>query len=829
MAVVVKNRTYKNPFNSSTTNFLCGNVGTFIQHEFDVDVSVMFETSISESLSTPDTSTLKLVSGKKWKDLGFDVGMSITIVTSGYNGTSPTTATMIVNITAIYNDTLLHDGTYDCTMYTVVPGTNSVDTSLRITKVVITSSSALDACNIKYQLIKNTDSQSDSLVSVIDGTETELQVSGLSTLAINDIKSLTGLGYQSGMAIHSAEIKYISNVSGVRTYHFTIDYLINGIYDNLSDLQILQKPDYLNGTESMTDSILVKFFPQLNNPNVFIQNDMSWTRQLGNVGWINENYNGLADTFNVSNVSYSITAGSVSSLIYNQETTITATISGLTNPSDANLKLSYGILWATSDDTKYKSKNTNYLKNLKMNINGNSGFTNSVVSVSAGADTTLKQGYSIDNARIDVTSVDFSVSGSDIIMTLKVICTQDFQDYLEENPDDANYLIWLSIGDQSLNVNESNRVTKVIDINSFEEYVTPAGAFPNFSTNFLRHPHNLFSIGSDTLSSNIEDDVLAKHRIAIQTVFDPFFIEEISFKFEVENTSDGRIFELEKNSVNVSSYPVVSGVQEINYTGSRGFKLASTNEKNLISVVRDSVTDHDDFKYYNLFYGFKIRWEDWIERLGVPTDFYDTTKGKNGFNNDWYDYFTKSGWNIYYSVYLKGIKNGKEIEYRNRIPFIVRDYDSNPNLTKVINTYRNSDDTLLINGSDCIILNNELTRIEVEYELISGVFSQDEYGTICIQVENGAGEMKFRQLSTEVVSEIDCPLLPLSGETYCNISYPAPNKCVLKCLVDSSKLEDATDYVISSKLGCRQIVIDGFVYTTNVNIYNTNETNLIPA
>lgn len=833
MAVIIKNRVYKNPFNASSTNFLCGNVGTFLRLEFDAEVSVKFETSISESITTPSTDTIKLVSGKKWKDFGFDSGMTINIYTEGYSGGTFISSNNSVTISSIYNDVLIHNGTYDGTKYTVIPGIDNTDATIKLTRVVITATTILDACNFKYQLIKNSDSNNDTLDSVIDGTQTELQVSGLSTLAINATKPFIPLGYQSGMGITNAEIKYVSNVSGVRTYHFTIDYLITGIYTDFNDLSIFQKPDFLNGNEALTDSIQTKFFPQLNNPNVFIQNDMSWTRQLGNTGWLNENYNGLNDPFVVSNILYSIPSGNVSSLIYNQETTVQATISGLTNPSDPNLKLSFGILWATKDDTVYKSKNTNYLQNLKMNINGNYGFTNSVVNVGSGPDTTFRQGYSIDNARIDVTYVDFEVVGTDIRMTLKVVCSQEFIGYIDANPNDANYLIWVAIGDQSLNVNESNRVSKIIDFNNFEEYVTPAGVFQNMSANFLRHPHSENVGGTCDLGLVfLEDDILAKQRIAID-LGDPFLLNEVTFKIEAIRSIDELVYPLDEFSVNVSSYPIVNGVQEINYIGSRGFKYGPNNSKNNVKVIRKSDLDETFLKYYELQYGFKVRWEDWIERLNVPTAFYNTSKGKNGFNNNWFDYDSVAGWSIFYSVYLKGIKDGKEIQYKNKFFMQVYSYESNENILKTIKYYRNSDNTQLIGGYETsgkeigIILENEYTRIEVEYELTSGVFSNDEYGTICIQVENGAGQMKFRQISTEFISENDCPLIPLQGESLLNKTYTSSNKLVLKCLIDSSLLEDAVNYRITSRLGCKQISeTEDFIYTTGVNVSNTNGVNL---
>ena len=831
MGVTISNRIYRNDFNSSTTNFLCSNVGAWNRLEFDVTTDIKILGSSTETFSTPFTDRIVMMSGKKWKDFGFDSGMSLNVSLTLVNNSTGIVipVSVNVNIVSIYNDILIHDGSIDLTAWSVIPSNNGSDT---IKSVVLSSSTSLDAINLKYGLIKNSDSQNTSLNSIIDGTETEMICSGISAMAINDELPLNMIGMKSGMAIENAKIKYLSISGTSRTYRITIDFIIHGFYGTINELEDFIQPDWFSASETLTDNIIIKFLPQYNNPNVFIQNDISWTAQLGNVGWLNENYNGLQDDFSVVSVNYSIPSGSVNSLIYNQETTVVATISGLSNPSDVLLKLQYGILWATKDNDLFELNNYQYHKNLKMNINGNIGYSGSSILVSNPVDTTLKQGFSIDNARIDVTSVDFQVSGSDIVMTLKVICTNDFQTYLENNPDDRKYLIWLVIGDQVLTVNNSNRVSKKIDFNEFQEYIEPAGPYEYLTSNFISHERNETQIGQCVYQGFVEDDVLYNGRFAVD-LLDKLIVEKIDFK--VEAIKGTQIYELQRKSINVSQYPTDSaGIQQLNFIDSRGFKYNSGNEKNFINVIRDTTFDDSQFKYYKFQYGFKIRWEDWISRTGVPSDFYLPTSN-NGFNNDWYHYDSVSGWNVFLSVYLQGTRNGIDVNYKNVARLVISDYDSNPNILKTTKTYKDNDNTLLTAGIDPltgkdtgVILENDLTRIEVDYELISGVWSVGEqYGTICIQVWNGAGEMKFRQLSTVVPSESDNPLIPLSGESFCNLSYPSTNTLRLKCLVEPSLLDDAVKYQISSRLGCK-IPDEGFVYTTDIFVENTNNVTLIP-
>lgn len=833
MPIVINNRTYRNDFNNSTTNFLCGNIGTWNRFEFELETSISVVGTFQNTFSTPFSNQIIMMSGNNWKDYGFDVGMTFTVVCVIKSGVTLTPVSITATITSLHKDTLVHNGTIDFSAWSVIPSNNGTD---EVKNLIITSTSTLDAISLKYSLIKNSDSQNTTLNSIIDSSETELVCTGLSSLAINGELNFSKVGIQSGMALDICKIKYLSNTSGIKTYKVTIDFLIHGFYSSISDFDNKILPEWYLGSETLTDNIYVKFMPQFNNPNVFIQNDMSWTAQLGNVGWLNENYNGLQDAFNVLSVNYSTINGTVSSLVYNDETTVVATISGLTNPSDALLKLQYGILWATGDDTVYSSNNFGYHKNLKMNINGNIGFSGSSILVSNPVNNTLKQGFSKDNARIDVTSIDFTVSGANIIMTMKVVCTGDFQTQLESNADDRRYLIWLAIGDQNLAVNNSNRVSKIIDANTFQKYVAPAGPYDNMSSNFIAHHQTTADIGQPFYNGFVEDDVLFNGRFAVN-VYDQFILESVEFRVEVINSTTKQRYTLESKNVNVSAFPSdVNGIQQINYVDSRGFKYDSGDEKNLVSIVRDTTLDDSQFKYYKFLYGFKIRWEDWIARAGVPSAFFIANPPINGFNNDWFHYYSVAVWDLIFTTYLSGTLNGVDVNYEDSKPIIVHDYDSNPNITKEIKTYKDSDNTLLTAGIDPltgkdtgVILDGENTRIEVDYELISGDWVQGEqYGTICIQVWNGAGEPKFRQISTIVSHESDNPLIPLVGESFCNISYPATNIVRLKCLVEPSLLDDAVNYQISSRLGCKSTE-DGFIFTTSQLVQNTNNVTLKPT
>ena len=140
------------------------------------------------------------------------------------------------------------------------------------------------------------------------------------------------------------------------------------------------------------------------------------------------------------------------------------------------------------------------------------------------------------------------------------------------------------------------------------------------------------------------------------------------------------------------------------------------------------------------------------------------------------------------------------------------DYDDNSDITTAIKYYRESDMTLLVGGTDPIyggplgvILNNEIVRIEIDYTRATGTWSSlaNVYGINTIEVDGGAGQMEYRQLSSIWLPEIDNPLLPISPATLLDVQIVNPTLLRCTCLVDPGKLINATRYKITGREGCK--------------------------
>ena len=142
---------------------------------------------------------------------------------------------------------------------------------------------------------------------------------------------------------------------------------------------------------------------------------------------------------------------------------------------------------------------------------------------------------------------------------------------------------------------------------------------------------------------------------------------------------------LDRYSIDLSQYPDPT---QYNFTSSRGFKLGPNNNKNQIACVYHAPLNTGTEKGVRGLFGFKVRWEDWIQRLNVPQsfvdDFYDNTEKNNGINNDWYQWYDNSDYSFNFFVYLDAILDGQEVRYVNKRRMYFFDYNNNSNITTTI-------------------------------------------------------------------------------------------------------------------------------------------------
>lgn len=602
--------------------------------------------------------------------------------------------------------------------------------------------------------------------------------------------------------IYNVEGGIITNYK--KQYDIEVDYMISSFFEEITDLENRQPPNVVFDANALTDSVDIILLPEWNNPNIKIQNDPKETERLGNTGWFDENYNGLKNNFKLKELRYENLAGkAVSSLSFGDEIKVIAIIEGVKNLTpDSDFK--YGFIWLPVEEEQYKNKTTPFHENTKINNNFSTVAFNPTTNYPYSY-----EGYSEDNAKMNVRAVNFRVQGNDLVFEAIFTPTQEFRSFFDERAQDRKYAIWVSVADYTLQTSFSDRVSLLLDVRDMVYDIPISGELPNVTNKFIEHPEDNLVAGVVVYDGFLEDDILARSFFTLDRLVR---LDQIILGYEVSNELTGLTYELDRFVANTQNYPTVSsGVQEIDFNSTRGYKLAPNNNKNWVKIIRDPASDGAGKFGYKILFAAKTRWEDWIARQNVPVEFFKENALLNGYNNNWLDYLKTSPEHKIKFFILFDVVNGDGINrFKNTFEIKFKGYDENLDFITEHKYFNDTDNTQLISGSDLetgkpmgILLSKMNTRIEITYEKKDSDFDMSNvYAIIGIEIDRGAGVMSYRQLSSIWGSESDNILIPLPENERLRVEQIAPNKIKTSCLVDYTKLSPAARYKITGRIGC---------------------------
>lgn len=812
MGVKVLKRDYSEIYTNGTTDWLLGNVGEWQKLKIEFEAGVEYVTNQQNAVQIDHLlNAFILTNGESWGDYGFDIGMVIQLnfllsfdTNNDGNFDLVFPAVRSFTILNMYGSTIEVDTPIDASI-DYMPTNQG---SMKVSNLVFYSNVNFQGCKIDYVHTTNNDVESDLLTSLIDGTKTTFQFESLNNIPSNVQSVMEPIGFQSGMSCRFVKIKKIPfSHEYKKKYEIEIEYMISSLFDDLLNFQNNEKPSFLIGDGSLTDNFNIELFPEWNNPNVKVKNDMKKTERLGNTGWFDENFNELPNDFSIDSVEYfDINGNVVDALDYSSTTKMKVIVSGVQNLG-AQTECGFGFSWVPKNQDEIKEKETPFYQNCFIQSGSlSNGF--SLNTLYPG----VYQGAGINNASMDASNVKFtSLNGKIIFEVLLTPNAQFFNLFDSKNQDDRNYIVWISLADGNLTRNFSNRVALLMDFKQLVKNIPPAGTYGEMTNKFIEHPFSENVIGEDLLEGIVQDDFLCRLPFRIKKDGSVLF-QKMIFGVEAKNIGLNREFVLEKYEVDLASSPVLNNVQQFNIDQTRGFKLELGNNKNWVKIYREPSMDTVDFSGFMAFFASKIRYEDWILNQLSPNDFFDANELNTGFNNDWVHYLRTTGWNINFFVKTNAIVNGDLLQYKNEWKFTFNDYDENQNIQTAHRYIRDSDDTLLNVGTDPdynkplgVILSNEPTRIEIDFEILdSGLWDINSvYAVTTIEIDRGAGRMEMRQLSSVWGSESDNPLIPIPGETKLKIVVDPTNKILTtKCLVDPDLLDDGVKYRITGRVGC---------------------------
>ena len=836
MGVEILKREYTNIFRpqDNNINWLIGNVGTWQRLNLEVSFGVFIDFDTTNTLFLDDPDTMILTNGKSWNEYGFAENDEIVIEWIYRDLSNPNNVIDYPNRVPAFGQQIFIDRIEDNKAFIVDSGGTPITTfgsqfsqilpvqrgDFAIVNVIVYTTKRPQGIKFTYGHLDNNNSQSNNLSSFIDGTFTQFLKEDTDLIAVNTKVPMNAIGNQSGMSVAFCNLKYLGsrNFGIEHLYEIEIVYMLSPFFEDVTTFENNTPPAVVFDANCITDNFEVIGYPVYNNPNIEIKNELTNTDKLGNTGWFDENYNGLDNDFTITSVSYENAAGDVvTQLDYGNPIKVTAVIDGVQNIS-GQTKCSYGFAWIPIEENVYKQNEYPFYKNVKMNTGGNIATFQDVFNVSNAIDVTLRDGYSVDNSKMQVQNVRFqNTAANQITFEAEFIPNADFTTQFDAlDITERNYILWVNVADQTEEVNKSNRVSLLLDYSQLDTFIAPIGAYDGMNIDFLNHTQDENSVanicGDDY---RIEDEILARVRFQIDTATgsDIPIPTAITYGIIVERNSDGLTYELDNFKIDLTQYPDPT---QYNFSASKGFKLIAGNDKNFIKVDYYPALDSGTKLGVQGLYGFKIRWEDWLKRINVPAeienDFYNNAELNNGINNDWYQWLSNTGYSMYFVVYTDAVLNGNNVRYKNTKPLDFVDYDDNTNIVTQFRYIRESDGTILNGGIDPVtgtplgvILENEQVRLIIDYTKVVGTWGAlaNIYAISSVEVDGGAGQLEYRQLSSLVGSEADNPLIPIPAATFLSLSLPAANILRAECIIEPNKLIDATRYKITGREGCK--------------------------
>lgn len=858
-------REYPN-FPGQSVNFLAANVNNWVKTTFQIQCYSLVESSVDNPIyitcNSAGRTIIKRVNGK-WSDEGIVEGSELYISASiqdlGAGSSAVLDRTWVAGFVAkpvlfvSPDDTVIEVGASinnpnddDYIGENILFPTNrQEDYQSGYYKVYIFADADFTSLDFFYNMVANSEKNNQNLNSLIDGTQARFNFDELDPSDSTPF-DLTQLNYKSGSSIKSVKViaqpnganpsgKYnipgtsLPDIDGaasgqvvqpgqvISLFKVEIIHKIWGIEEDINGIENEEVPEWFLDTECLTDLAQFRLFQTVANQNVFIESNLqsSLIAVDGNTGYRGEVYNGNPTNKSIESVNYYNVLGTpIEKLDYGNDTRVDVIIN---NPDhDANTVYQFNFQYLPNNSEQYYNKLTSYMNNTIQNTPLKSNDFD-------GADLTglFKEGspYGLftgeehpSGARMDLNEFQvIDIGGGQVLCRFKLIPNNEFYSYIEDQVEDnRRFVIDINVNQSTDTINTSDSVNLMV-AGSMGFEALPLGEYPGMTNLFNELPVPPDTNGA-SLCVGFPEDLWMANVFFDQDVTSGITFKSIQPTIELYNTVTGQDIELDSVNINLENQVIDGlGVQQNYVYGSRGFLTIPTHDKNYANVVRVPASDSPPNYKNNLQFGFRIRYEDWIKRLNIPTDLFDVNEPNDGLNNYWH-WLEQNDWVVQLAIYLNVDRAGEIGTYKNTFPMEMRDYFEVLDITPTCRHYNNSDNSSLYIGVDSdtgldvnTILSDEITRIEQDYTLNMGIFpASGIYAEVNLEVWEGGGYKSMWTLSTEYEGENTNPLKPTGNNgNLLELVLVAPNQLRAICLLDPSYLTGASvNYKISGRIGC---------------------------
>ena len=766
MAIKVTSIQFDSTLDSSGySDFLTGNIGDAVKIKVNFFVENTNDANADNTVSfaIPNNNTLDVDSLITCENTEFIVGLkvgdeiSIQNMGSGYNGTYLVTE-IIDSQTFRVNDTF---------------------TTATKTSGEIVNQTNRKGLRYYYNFVEN----GNEFTSLTDPNEIQLFTFNNLDYTSATVENLKTTG-QKTWQVGNVTIEALGINDGKISYELIHNTVITPLHlDNqLNDTENGIRPSYFKGGSTLNYICQIDLGRNLLDVNNF---ESVQSSVIGNIGWFNENFNGLESNYSISSLAYDNT---INALDLNVSTSVSIRISCNDASFTTDTLVNLGFIYLPENESDYQENNRL--------LNDNFCFDSKVVVT----DNTNVNGDNFGTGRQVIKTVKSNLvdaSNIDILFTIEL--GSAYKSIINES-DFKNYLLFIGVENYSLDADSKDRVNVLCDVNKFAIELADIELVKNEGTFFIEHPYDTRSFGVNSLDIQPVDDVVCNSEFYIDFTDlenDNILIKSVTPSLRLKKSGQADVI-LESNAINVdNSQIIVDGlynIQNINYAQGREFKIPISEIRKYITFSRNINNDSGNRRYYSLNYSFMMRWEYWKQLLMATysKDFFANLQDFQGYNHNWTRLANVSGWSFIYQIDFVIERLGVLYNQTFTKSITSKDFDANTDWTTTIVS------SGLENGGVKLIKGYEQTEITATFEKVSGTIPDVSAVAIVLWIETyeSGGITDIRRISSVHDNDSQSWFV----ENLVDITSPSSGVFVGTCNIDNTKLPTNNKYTIYARI-----------------------------
>lgn len=622
------------------TKYLLGVLGDKITAELTFDV--YWATEEVDLIFTAAGDTIERDDNGSFIDDGFKVGD--TIVTDSPTNPGPFTITAISDSIITVAEALADESWPDGSVFGETPVT---------------------AIDYFFNLIEN--NAPDDFDSLTDLENAQMYTaSGLDPTAPPATTAMTPVGnsmgwQQSGLTV---DIDTVSFTNHRQRFTVTHEFFITPLFrpDQIQNIRdgIPPAPDYFGNRKALRYA--AKIDAKFTDMDPEIPHTSDFEMGPGNTGWFDELANGRAPKYELLSITYTddATAAVVDGLQSCRKTNVDIRLSSV-GLFTAGQKMVLNQMYLPLDSADFiNTKDTDLIANFRFDR----------AFLTEGAAAIDGEQFGTDAQSItDAQAVLIGVNEMKITYSFDPAAA--YTTFIGGKDDtNRNYAIFVTPQLEAITTTEEmDRTAVLCDTQEYLCDTDDAALWVIEDKVKIYKSASLYTDGRDTIEGFDQDQLVARAQFKVASnQASPGLLTKMEVKIEAEHATEDPV-ELQVDSFSMADFPAdCDDIQEIDLTVPLNYTYDSEDPRNYISFQRVPASDTGVYRFYQMDYPFKLRWEKWRQLAEAAKCFQPATQ-------DWSIYALQSGWSLKMNIYATVEADGVETLFKHQIDMVVKGRD----------------------------------------------------------------------------------------------------------------------------------------------------------